>query len=745
MDTHLIAEQAELADTAPARTTEVGTPLGTVMADLARLAGQLRPLVAPADADKLGQVQAELGQIRCRVAVLGQVKAGKSSLVNLLIRRPGLSPIDINPWTAVVSSLHFGVPAAPGARAVFTFFDEADWSYLASGGRLRELCDRIGVAIDQNLLKEQLAQTRQRAERRLGRQFYHLLGKQHRFASPTAEILARYVSVGQMEPEIEERNPRLPSAGRFSDITKAADLFFEQAPFNVPITIIDTPGTNDPFLVRDDLTGRALDGADVHIVVLTAEQAFSTADLALLRLLHGLHKQRLVVFVNRIDSLPDIAGDTRRVVEHVRDRLAAEFPNADIPVVAGSARWAELAATGEGPQDLADLPPALLGYARAAGLLPAGGGAPGWRELVAAAAGLGALEQVIARLLRQGPAMLALRRAQGTLASLLGSVESRLQNEQATLGTTLGLAEQDAASDEQKALGLALQQRQIEQIEAELEEVTDGFDKELALLTKVTVVRLKFALDTVVQQFADAQGEALRAAAETQRFARVWHCDTRPLRRELERLFLGIYRHGTKALLETERDTHDRLRGRLDPLLADQRIALGQAPLPVIEPAPPIGPLGQAVALDLNEQWERWWHLWRSTSLRARKLRELMRSEFAPMVAALAEIAARELRAQAAASQERLGAIRRDLLDALAQRRVHLDSIGQTIGDAQAEDGALAALLADYQARRSQHVADLAQCQALRAELDSLTAWCDELASPAPTAPSTRSARAAVG
>jgi tRNA U34 5-carboxymethylaminomethyl modifying GTPase MnmE/TrmE len=41
----------------------------------------------------------------CRIAVIGQIKAGKSSLINALIRRPGLLPTDINPSTAVITKL----------------------------------------------------------------------------------------------------------------------------------------------------------------------------------------------------------------------------------------------------------------------------------------------------------------------------------------------------------------------------------------------------------------------------------------------------------------------------------------------------------------------------------------------------------------------------------------------------------------------------------------------------------------
>src|SRR3546814_15588565 len=61
-------------------------------------------------------------------------------------------------------------------------------------------------------------------------------------------------------------------------------------PYTTLFRSIDTPGTNDPFLVRDEITRRALENADIYIVVLTARQALSSADVALLRILRGDRK-----------------------------------------------------------------------------------------------------------------------------------------------------------------------------------------------------------------------------------------------------------------------------------------------------------------------------------------------------------------------------------------------------------------------------------------------------------------------
>jgi predicted GTPase len=83
--------------------------LADEVADCARaltadLEGPLANMVDTLVSDMRGQV--------CRIAVIGQVKAGKSSFINALAGKPTMLPTDVNPWTAVVTKIHFGEPGA---------------------------------------------------------------------------------------------------------------------------------------------------------------------------------------------------------------------------------------------------------------------------------------------------------------------------------------------------------------------------------------------------------------------------------------------------------------------------------------------------------------------------------------------------------------------------------------------------------------------------------------------------------
>src|SRR5215831_12369946 len=344
------------------RGTRSAASLDTIRTDLMAWGGQLNELVHGPARMLAQDGQQVLADLVCRIAVIGQVKAGKSSFVNALIGRPGLLPADVNPWTTAVTKLHFNCSNAPeGVAAAFKFFDPDEWKKIAEGGgRIRELTERLVAGFTPAALSRHLEAMRRRAESRLGRQFPKLLGTTHTFPAFDHDILERYVCAGPNGEAVKGDD----GPGQYSDITQTADLYFKSNEFGFPTVLIDTPGTNDPFLVRDEITRRSLDGADFHIVVLTAQQPLSTADVTLFRMLRGLHKDRIVVFINRIDQLSNLPADALTVAGHVHDGLRAEFPDIDVPIVLGSALWANNSLLLDRADLSSILSPAFDAYAR---------------------------------------------------------------------------------------------------------------------------------------------------------------------------------------------------------------------------------------------------------------------------------------------------------------------------------------------------------------------------------------------
>ncbi len=295
---------------------------------------------------KLNALARRIGNFESSVTLVGQVKAGKTALANVMSGNVGLLPSDVNPWTTVVTSLHVNAPnASPKTRASFKFFDESEWdSMVRGGGRLGELAGRAGADEDLEKLRRQIEEMRNNARQRLSGKFEALLGKTHKYGYVDQELMERYVCLG--DPDELELDPA-SQQGRFSDLIKSADVWLDAPEIGGALLIRDTPGVNDTFMVREQITIRALRGSKVCVVVLSAHEALNTTDLALARLISNYEQRQVILFVNRIDELQRPSEQVPEILESIRATLKRYKALKDVSVVFGSAHWAEMALSGE--------------------------------------------------------------------------------------------------------------------------------------------------------------------------------------------------------------------------------------------------------------------------------------------------------------------------------------------------------------------------------------------------------------
>ena len=312
---------------------------------LATALNRLETLVAHDALPGLGQLRAALDGFAVRVSLIGQVKAGKTALTNALIGQPGLLPSDVNPWTSVITAAHVNTPAPAGKDAVFTFFTDAEWdNMVTAGGYLGEMAMRANYEDELAELRAQIVEMQERTKARLGRNFNLLLNSRHSFLGFTPELIKKYVSLGEDEAD---------AAGRYADVTRSADIYLRNEDYILPTIVSDTPGVNDPFLIREAVTLDNLGSTDICVVVLSAHQAFSTVDIGLLRVILALKHKDLVLFVNRVDELEDPDRQVLEIDGFIRDMLKEQQLPTDIPIVFGSAAWAE-AASSNAPDVLDD-------------------------------------------------------------------------------------------------------------------------------------------------------------------------------------------------------------------------------------------------------------------------------------------------------------------------------------------------------------------------------------------------------
>ncbi|MGF1554371.1 MAG: dynamin family protein [Paracoccaceae bacterium] len=310
---------------------------GTAIDRLRHAVSQAHAAAGEADAT-LAETARALDAFAPSIALVGQMKAGKTALANAIVGRPGLLPVSVTPYTAVVTALHL-TPGADEERAEFRFFDKAGWQKLArEGGRLGELARRARLDDEEGALAAQVAAMRGRAQDKLGDNFERLLGRAHAFDRVETRLLERYIATAD---DAED-----DKVGKYAEMTREAHLRLGVPDLATRFVLVDTPGVNDPFLAREEATLGALSRVDLCVLVLSAHQALSTVDVALLRLCTALGPERAIVFVNRVDELDDRARARAEIEARLRRVLAAN-DLAAMPIVFGSA-----VEGGEGVADL---------------------------------------------------------------------------------------------------------------------------------------------------------------------------------------------------------------------------------------------------------------------------------------------------------------------------------------------------------------------------------------------------------
>ncbi|MEE4187612.1 MAG: dynamin family protein [Roseobacter sp.] len=290
------------------------------------------------------RLRKELDGFEPAVTFLGQVKSGKTTLVNAMAGWADLLPSDVNPWTSVVTSLHL----TPGTRqqdisARFQMMDENEWDRLVQkGGRLGELAGRAGSEGELETIRQQIEALRDKSRRRLGRKFELMLGQQHEYGYFDKNLLERYICIGDDFADDDDM-PAGDEQGRFADITRSADLYLNSTSKPFRMCLRDTPGVNDTFMMREQVTINAVRASRLCVVVLSAHQALTSVDLALIRMISSLQSRDVIIFVNRIDELSDPTTQIPEIEASIRQVLADQKGPEDAKIIFGSAYWANMA------------------------------------------------------------------------------------------------------------------------------------------------------------------------------------------------------------------------------------------------------------------------------------------------------------------------------------------------------------------------------------------------------------------
>ena len=623
------------------------------------------------------KIRRQIREFEPGVTMIGQVKAGKTTLVNAMIGWPGLLPADINPWTSVVTSLHMEPAARGGAHAArFRFFTEEEWSRLLSkGGRIGELARRAGADQELEKVRRQLQKMRETSRRRLGHKFEMLLGQTHEYGYFDEDLIQRYVCLGD---DMDSESATDRRRGRFADITRSADLHLAQPELPMRLCIRDTPGVNDTFMIREQITINAIRDSRLCVLVLSAHQALSTVDMALIRLISNIRARQVVIFVNRIDELGDPVRDIPEIRDSIRATLRAHDGPEEAEILFGSAHWASHALTGEFDG---------LGLASAETLLKwaehrYGQEAEGKtvEEVVWHLSGLPDLCGIIARRVRTGEGAEFEERVTRAARNLA----SNLSANRSIVTRRVGRAPVDPVSRERIGSEIdAIAERALELLDARFDAALRDLDGRLAGARGTFVSRATAAL----ARHLETNGEE-----------KVWTYDPSGLRV----LLRAAYRVFAVAVAKSSKEIAHGMTSEIRDVcigafrIPEEDFALEGPQVP--QPPAPVS-LGKTIALDIGGSWwSRWWRRRRNPQAYAEEFSDLIAAEVEPMVAALRTEHAEAYReAVKARLCEFAGTQRAGLVDLAAQTEVGLedlsDRVGRTDGDvADALEASLAVL-----------------------------------------------------
>lgn len=261
----------------------------------------LQPHAATLDAEQFGELETTLSSLQnniasiraegrnLRIAVVGQMKAGKSSFLNAAFFGSDMLPKADTPMTAALTRITY----SPTAHAEVVFYSQQDWDSIVQ--RDREY-PSLYAEEERKLIEESRAgsfgkphkPTKYEVDARIPeavKASVELVAKAREHGLDVNAYLGRtQVLDGYESPQklAQALHEYVGSGGRFTAITQRTELHVNDKQLD-GLDIIDTPGFNDPVISRGQVTRQYLSQCDVIFLLSSLSQFITATDMSLLR------------------------------------------------------------------------------------------------------------------------------------------------------------------------------------------------------------------------------------------------------------------------------------------------------------------------------------------------------------------------------------------------------------------------------------------------------------------------------
>ena len=234
-----------------------------------------------------------------RIAVVGQMKAGKSSFLNAALLDRDLLPRAATPMTAALTRIHYA--SSPGARVVF--YNADDWRGIEN--EARQAKERLEEEKRKWKEGQQLSTASPFAWRTTTvtatasepeeAQLWQCISQQLRASWELVEQVRinrldlnglldhpQEIQAKTQEELATKLRDYIGAQGVYTPLVKMIELYVND-PRIEGMEIVDTPGFNDPVVSRGNITRKYLGQCDVIYLFSAVGQFLAAADLALLR------------------------------------------------------------------------------------------------------------------------------------------------------------------------------------------------------------------------------------------------------------------------------------------------------------------------------------------------------------------------------------------------------------------------------------------------------------------------------
>lgn len=214
---------------------------------------------------------------KLNIGVIGQVKAGKSSFLNtLLFGGKDILPKASTPKTAALTKMEYSDENIIQVE----YYSEEEWEVLE---------DNAAVDLEDDIYTS-------------ARELVRMLRRNGFDPHPYLEMKLQKIRFDTYDDLIEHLNDYVGEDGKFTPIVKAVTLYLNKAEFR-GLSIVDTPGLNDPIVSRTIRTKEFMEVCDVVFFLSQSGSFLDKSDWTLLSSqLPQKGVKRLVLIASKYDS-----------------------------------------------------------------------------------------------------------------------------------------------------------------------------------------------------------------------------------------------------------------------------------------------------------------------------------------------------------------------------------------------------------------------------------------------------------